>query len=122
MMGLEEHLLGMFRDDFEFHDGAAASHLGHGGVRQQPQPPEPASPIAICEATATAARVATSSTAGKNAAGEPVWASDAQRELGKIPFFVRGKAKRNTERYASEHGVGLITVETLYEAKAHFGR
>jgi light-independent protochlorophyllide reductase subunit B len=122
MMGLEEHLLGMFRDDFEFHDGAAASHLGHGGVQQQPQPPEPASPIAICEATATAAGVATSSTAGKNAAGEPVWASDAQRELGKIPFFVRGKAKRNTERYASEHGVGLITVETLYEAKAHFGR
>jgi light-independent protochlorophyllide reductase subunit B len=28
MMGLEEHLLTMFRDDFEFHDGAAASHLG----------------------------------------------------------------------------------------------
>ena len=28
MMGLEEHLLGMFRDDFEFHDGAAPSHLG----------------------------------------------------------------------------------------------
>ena len=54
--------------------------------------------------------------------GEPVWANDAQKELGKIPFFVRGKAKRNTERYASEHGVGLITVETLYEAKAHFGR
>ena len=29
MMGLEEHLLGMFRDDFEFHDGAAPSHLCH---------------------------------------------------------------------------------------------
>ena len=28
MMGLEEHLLGMFREDFEFHDGAAPSHLG----------------------------------------------------------------------------------------------
>ena len=28
MMGLEEHLLGMFRGDFEFHDGAAPSHLG----------------------------------------------------------------------------------------------
>jgi light-independent protochlorophyllide reductase B subunit len=27
VMGLEEHLLQMFRDDFEFHDGAAASHL-----------------------------------------------------------------------------------------------
>jgi hypothetical protein len=28
MMGLEEHLLDMFRGDFEFHDGAAPSHLG----------------------------------------------------------------------------------------------
>ena len=30
MMGLEEHLLCMFREDFEFHDGAAPSHLGSG--------------------------------------------------------------------------------------------
>jgi light-independent protochlorophyllide reductase subunit B len=29
MMGLEEHLIHMFREDFEFHDGAAPSHLGH---------------------------------------------------------------------------------------------
>ena len=28
MMGLEEHLLGMFREDPEFHDGVAPSHLG----------------------------------------------------------------------------------------------
>jgi light-independent protochlorophyllide reductase subunit B len=35
MMGLEEHLLQMFRDDFEFHDGAGPSHLGgHGGARK----------------------------------------------------------------------------------------
>ncbi len=31
MMGLEEHLLGMFREDFEFADGAAPSHLGRVG-------------------------------------------------------------------------------------------
>ena len=30
MMGLEEHLIGMFRHDFEFVDGHQ-SHLGHGG-------------------------------------------------------------------------------------------
>ncbi|MBK1733619.1 hypothetical protein, partial [Thiococcus pfennigii] len=42
--------------------------------------------------------------------------------LGKIPFFVRGKARRNTQRYARERGLETITVETLYEAKAHFGR
>jgi light-independent protochlorophyllide reductase subunit B len=51
-----------------------------------------------------------------------VWSADAQKELQKIPFFVRGKARRNTERYATDRGVHLITVETLYDAKAHFGR
>jgi light-independent protochlorophyllide reductase subunit B len=35
---------------------------------------------------------------------------------------VRGKAKRNTEKYAEEHGIAHITVDTLYEAKAHYGR
>ena len=50
------------------------------------------------------------------------WASEAEQELKKIPFFVRGKARRNTERFAIERNVALITVETLYDAKAHFGR
>ena len=51
-----------------------------------------------------------------------MWAPEAEKELGKIPFFVRGKARRNTERYAVERSVALITVETLYDAKAHFSR
>jgi light-independent protochlorophyllide reductase subunit B len=42
--------------------------------------------------------------------------------LKKIPFFVRGKAKRNTEKYAAERGVAEISVETLYDAKAHYAR
>ena len=97
MMGLEEHLLGMFREDFEFHDGAAPSHLGH----IAPPPREEPSPTPVTEVG---------------------WAAEAERELGKIPFFVRGKARRNTERFAKERGLALITVETLYDAKAHFGR
>ena len=52
----------------------------------------------------------------------PPWSPEAERELGKIPFFVRGKARRNTERFAGERGVATITVETLYDAKAHFSR
>jgi light-independent protochlorophyllide reductase subunit B len=119
MMGLEEHLLHMFRGDFEFHDGAAPSHLGHGG-------PKP-SAVAVAEAEAAVAPVAAvASTAPLTASTESIvvggWAPEAQKELQKIPFFVRGKARRNTERFASERGVALITVETLYDAKAHFGR
>ena len=37
-------------------------------------------------------------------------------------MHVRGKARRNTERFANERGVATITVGTLYDAKAHFGR
>jgi len=107
MMGLEEHLLHMFRDDFEFHGDAAASHLGHA---QKPAPatePVPAAPAMPAVAASSEPIVAS-------------WAADAERELGKIPFFVRGKARRNTERFARERGVLTITVETLYDAKAHF--
>ena len=50
------------------------------------------------------------------------WDAAAERELGKIPFFVRGKARRNTEAYAAERGTTTVTVDTLYEAKAHYGR
>jgi hypothetical protein len=50
----------------------------------------------------------------------PVWDSEAERELRKIPFFVRGKAKRNTERFAAEKKLALIKIETLYDAKAYY--
>ena len=52
----------------------------------------------------------------------PTWEPAAESELRKIPFFVRGKARRNTERYAGERGLATISLETLYDAKAHHGR
>ncbi|OYV34057.1 MAG: ferredoxin:protochlorophyllide reductase (ATP-dependent) subunit B, partial [Rhodospirillales bacterium 20-64-7] len=99
MMGLEEHLLGMFREDFEFAGDAAASHLGHGG---------------------TAAQTVQAQTAQAPAKGATVWDAEAERELRKIPFFVRAKARRNTERYAAEQNLRVIKLDTLYDAKAYF--
>ena len=98
MMGLEEHLLTMFREDFEFHDETAPSHLGAALDRR-----EDAGPAALADRPLT-------------------WGADAEKEIGKIPFFVRGKARRNTEKYARDHDLAVISVETLYDAKAHFGR
>jgi light-independent protochlorophyllide reductase subunit B len=119
MMGLEEHLLGMFREDFEFHDAARASHLGHAARAA----PAPAAPVeAVVAATAPPSRPTEVARSAAASAAVPGWAPDAEKELGKIPFFVRGKARRNTERFARERGVTLITIETLYDAKAHFGR
>ncbi|RVU47266.1 ferredoxin:protochlorophyllide reductase (ATP-dependent) subunit B [Rubrivivax rivuli] len=119
MMGLEEHLLHMFRGDFEFHDGAAPSHLGSAASRPEPAAAPLQAEVALLEpeTTAPAAGLPTPLT------GLPLaWTADAEKELKKIPFFVRGKAKRNTEAYAGQRGVSSITVETLYDAKAHFSR
>nr|YP_009193408.1 protochlorophyllide reductase 58 kDa chain [Takakia lepidozioides]UPM51630.1 protochlorophyllide reductase 58 kDa subunit [Takakia lepidozioides] len=45
------------------------------------------------------------------------WNSESQLELNKIPGFVRGKIKRNTEKFARQNGVTNITVEVMYAAK-----
>jgi light-independent protochlorophyllide reductase subunit B len=100
LMGLEEHLLGMFREDFEFHDEAGASHLG----AHAPVPEE--TPAATSD----------------GAAPSLVWTHDAENELKKIPFFVRGKARRNTEAFARDQLLDTVTLDTLYDAKARYGR
>ena len=109
MMGLEEHLIGMFRHDFEFVDGHR-SHLGEGA----PASPSPASP----ESQGSGA-VATASPGGLEGVA---WTADGEAELAKIPFFVRGKVRRNTETFARERQVAVIDAEMLYEAKAHLSR
>ena len=74
VMGLEEHLLHMFRDDFEFNDAAGPSHHGRPPRRDAGSPIGRTPPV--------------------------IWLADAEKELRKVPFFVRGKARRNTERFA----------------------
>lgn len=100
VMGLEEHLLTMFRDDFEFSDSAGPSHhAAHAPKHTLPDVD-----------------------AGQGTVADVIWLKDAESELRKIPFFVRGKARRNTEKYAADRGVAEISIDTLYEAKAHYAR
>ena len=124
MMGLEEHLIGMFRHDFEFVEGHR-SHLGGHG----PQPGEgrhlPQTPSSGSGTTGS------SDSAGphqphagpiEETGPAPRWSADGEASLAGIPFFVRGKVRRNAERYARDHGLATITEEVLYDAKAHFSR
>jgi light-independent protochlorophyllide reductase subunit B len=97
MMGLEEHLLTMFRDDPEFHDRAAPSHLGAGASAPAQAP-------------------------GGTRDSSSAWTEEAEYELKKVPFFVRSRARRNSEAFARERGLTTITLSTLYAAKAHYGR
>jgi light-independent protochlorophyllide reductase subunit B len=159
MMGLEEHLITMFRGDFEFHEDAAPSHLGaghapaarvaqpaqgvqtphRGGAAQVgcavrdaandgapastvPMPDEAMAAAALNDAPGAAPAGAGAAAVAPDSAALSPWAPEAERELRKIPFFVRGKARRNTERYAHDRGMPLITIETLYDAKAHYSR
>ena len=89
----------MFREDFEFSDANGPSHH----AAHQP--------------TAVQKEIGPEETLSKGSSSNVIWMTDAEKELRKIPFFVRGKAKRNTERYAVDHGVIEISIDTLYEAK-----
>ena len=102
MMGLEEHLIGMFRHDFEFVDG----HLSHLEGAAAPPSTGAAEPQHLPQ----------------RLSDELCWSADGEAELAKIPFFVRAKVRRNTEAFARQQGLALIDSEALYEAKAHYSR
>jgi light-independent protochlorophyllide reductase subunit B len=121
MMGLEEHLIGMFRHDFEFVDGHR-SHLGDGAPSMAPTADPVHGEGSAPAAAAATAMAATATLEAPAVAGEPGWSADGEAELQKIPFFVRGKVKRNTETFARERGIAVIDAETLYDAKAHLSR
>jgi light-independent protochlorophyllide reductase subunit B len=148
MMGLEEHLLHMFRDDFEFNDGAGASHLGKSSsaaqasaaINTSEQSTDAAADQIEVQHTELAtvqiqaldsnavdlkaadANTSTVAVTKTEAANEARWSAEAEAELKKIPFFVRGKARRNTETFARQNGISIIEIGTLYDAKAHFSR
>ena len=49
------------------------------------------------------------------------WAIDGLAELNRIPGFVRGKVKRNTEKFARQKGIQVITMEVMFAAKEAVG-
>ena len=45
------------------------------------------------------------------------WDAEALKELSNVPGFVRGKVKRNTEKYARQNSLSSITLDVLFAAK-----
>ena len=70
MMGLEEHLIGMFRGDAEFHEDAAPSHLG--GAARKPQKDVQAE-VAQSQAEAVIAAAAGTAAVAMGNAGTAGW-------------------------------------------------
>ena len=93
-----------FKHDFEFVDGHQ-SHLGHTATKdpENKEDEQVRSKINIQKKE------------------NVIWTDSGRAELTKVPFFIRGKVKSNTEKYALSKGLPEISDETLYDAKAHFG-
>lgn len=49
--------------------------------------------------------------------GGCIWSKNGLAELNKIPGFVRGKVKRNTEKFAREQNIKEISSEVMFAAK-----
>ncbi|HMQ54213.1 MAG TPA: ferredoxin:protochlorophyllide reductase (ATP-dependent) subunit B [Anaerolineae bacterium] len=108
-LGLEKHLIDLFGDaglDYDQADeavGATAAPVVETAVNGHVIPtPEsaPAKPVQP---------------------GKLVWTADAERLLKKVPFFVRGRVRKNTEKFASEQGYEAITAEVLQAAREALG-
>ena len=48
---------------------------------------------------------------------EIVWEAQAESELKRIPGFVRGKVKRNVEKFAKKNNIGQITLDVMHQCK-----
>ncbi len=109
-LGLEKHLIDLFGDAGLEYEGVGGKEPGVGEsspdqrnqqehasiANETPQPPTPGSQI-------------------------PTWTPDAHAMLKKVPFFVRGRAQRNIEKYAAEQGHAAITVDVMLAAKEAIG-
>jgi light-independent protochlorophyllide reductase subunit B len=56
-----------------------------------------------------------------SAPGEPRWDESAERLVGRIPFFVRKKARANIEKYARERNLAVIDEAAVLAAREHVG-
>jgi light-independent protochlorophyllide reductase subunit B len=93
VLGLEHHLIETFgpRGQGRFAEAAPEGH-------DEPAPPQPA-----------------------NGSAELVWDEGALKLVGRIPFFVRKKARTNIERYARDKGLSRIDESAVLAAKDHVG-
>lgn len=101
-LGLEKHLVDMFGD--------AGLTYQENGAAAAPSVDE-AAPVVSSIATETTLPTAT----------EITWSPGAETLLGKIPFFVRGRVRKKTEKFAAMNGHSIITEDVLQAAKEALG-
>jgi light-independent protochlorophyllide reductase subunit B len=59
--------------------------------------------------------------AGDVATDDVRWDAAAERLLGRVPFFVRKKARANVEKYARERNIAVVDEAVMLRAREHVG-
>jgi light-independent protochlorophyllide reductase subunit B len=111
-LGMEKHLIDLFGD-------AGLEHPAENTELRSENEPV-AMPAAVVAEQVPEAQASDASQSSVLTA-QLTWAADAESMLKKIPFFVRGKARTNIEKYAREHSITLITADVLLTAKESIG-
>ena len=129
-LGMEKHLIDLFGDaGLEHGDAVTGGHGdavtgGHGdtGTGGQADTGTGGHGDAVGAPVAVSVAIAEAASSGTVSPAQSVtWSADAETMLKKIPFFVRGKARGNVEKYARERGITLITADVLLTAKENIG-
>jgi light-independent protochlorophyllide reductase subunit B len=125
VMGLEEHLLTMFRDDFEFNDQAMPSHLGHGvrgddGIRVVGADAAPHPPQRL--ATGVGRRCRRTRRSERRRRWFSGLGAGCGARVAQDTVFRSRQGSPQHRALCRRAGRGTITVDTLYDAKAHYGR
>jgi hypothetical protein len=82
----------------------------------------PAEPFEMVRSFVTAGRPALSEAKGPDGqTASPIWSTDAQERLARVPSFVRGMVKKIYADYAKERGIAEITPAIMDSARTELG-
>lgn len=109
-LGMEDHLLQIFGGhDSVGHDLQGTAHLSLKA--------ESSGPAGAYKEGLKGLQPSQTGSHFQEASTTDLWSPEGLNELNKVPGFVRGKVKRNTEKYALQQNIPVITVEVMYAAK-----
>lgn len=142
-LGMEKHLIDMFGDaglDYtpsaqpesaqngSATNGVPHTEMGHNGSTPNGKPVadsvifSPPADAAVGMAPAATVVAAPASKPAQKLTVETIpWTPEAEKMLGKVPFFVRKRVRKNTATYALAQGYEQVTVDVLQAAKEALG-
>lgn len=125
-LGMEKHLIDMFGDaglgPMTAPDEAEAEASAHDEPEETGVDSAAPDASAAERSNGTGKPVQTSvQRAASPASGAIVWSAGAENMLKKVPFFVRGRVRKNTEKFAAANGHTTITEDVLQAAKEALG-